>query len=165
MPRKSVLALALLAATSTQAAAQDPACEDMELFYSSESIEFLGDEADSAQIGDRRIITGRLHDAEGNDVGRFHTVNTLLGDTANGHLVTGAGSILFPTGEIFVTFMTEVPDAASETSSTPAEVHDAIVGGTRAFAHASGTEIVSPPEDDPSSLDNWTVAIDIQCDG
>ena len=164
MIRRSALALALLASTSAQVAAQGPACEDMALFKSNEEIIFLGDEMAGAQPGDRRILDWRVHDAAGNDLGSFHVVTTVLSDTAGGHLITAVGSLLFPNGEVHASTTTELPDAASEGRSSADAVVWAIVGGTGAFDHASGTIVTGPPEDAAQSLDDWSVIIAMACD-
>ncbi|MEM7443533.1 MAG: hypothetical protein AAF414_09425 [Pseudomonadota bacterium] len=163
MIRASTLALALLVGGTAQAAAQDPACEDMTVFMSNEQIIFLGDESEGAQPGDRRILNWRLHEADGGDLGSFHVVTTVLSDTDDGHLITAVGSLLFSNGEVHASITTELPDASSEARSSADAVVWAISGGTGAFTRASGTVVTGPPEDDAQSLDDWVVTIEMEC--
>ncbi|MEM7444883.1 MAG: hypothetical protein AAF414_16290 [Pseudomonadota bacterium] len=135
----------------------------MELFLSAQSIEFLGDEIEGAQAGDRRILVNRLHDEEGNDLGESHIVTTVVAETSDGsHLLTATGTVIFPTGRIYVASSGDIPDAADETIAVGG--HWAIVGGTEEFAHATGWITSAPPEHEPSSLGDWTVTVDIECD-
>lgn len=163
MLRISALALALLAGTVVQSAAAEPKCEDLSLFMSNNKILFLGDELKSAQPGDRRILDWRVHDADGTDQGAFHVVTTVLSDTADGHLITAVGSLVFSNGEIHATITTELPDASNEARSSADTVDWAIVGGTGAFAHAFGTLHTGPPEDAPRSLDDWSLDLTMAC--
>lgn len=144
-------------------AAAAPACEDALMFMSSESILFLGDEIEGAKPGDRRILDWRVHDAEGNDLGSFHVITTVLSDTTDGHLITAVGSVLLDNGEIHATITAELPDASSEARSSAEPVDWAIVGGTGEFAHAYGTLVTGPPPDAADSLDDWPMVFTMAC--
>ena len=130
---------------------------------SSENILFLGEEIESAKPGDRRILDWRVHDAEGNDLGSFHVVTTVLRDSADGHLITAAGSVVLNNGEIHASTTAELPDASSETRSSAEPVDWAIVGGTGDFAHAYGTLVTGPPQDAADSLDDWSMEFAMAC--
>lgn len=164
MLRTYILALALLVGAAIQAASQDLACEDQSLFMSNLGILFLGDELVGAQPGDRRILDWQVHDVEGNDLGTFHVVTTMLRETDDGHLITATGSVVLPNGEIHATITTELPDVSSETRSSARAVDWAITGGTRTFAHASGTLVTGPPPDALQSLEDWSFNLTMECE-
>ncbi|MEM9107282.1 MAG: hypothetical protein AAGC96_16645 [Pseudomonadota bacterium] len=161
MLRTSATILFILFGVTVSAAA--PACEDQALFMSNENILFLGDATEGAKPGDRRILDWRVHDAEGNALGSFHVITTVLGEAEDGHLITAVGSVIFPNGEIHATITTELPDASSSTRSSAQNVDWAIVGGTDAFAHAFGTLVTGPPADATRSLDDWSFDITMEC--
>ncbi|MEM6462956.1 MAG: hypothetical protein AAF724_13665 [Pseudomonadota bacterium] len=164
MLRTSVLALALLVGAATQSSAENLACEDHSLFMSNNEILFIGEQTVGAQPGDRRILDWRVHDAEGNDLGTFHVVTTVLSDTDDGHLITATGSVVLANGEVHATITTELPDASSDTRSSAGAVEWAITGGTDTFTHASGTLVTGPPQDALQSLDDWSFNLTMECE-
>lgn len=107
--------------------------------------------------------TGVLHDAEGVDLGRFHFVGTVLDITEDGDLVSGIGTVAFATDDIFTRITTELPNAATASASVPQEVDMAIVGGTGAFASASGLVTIAPPGNHALDLNDWAVNIEVDC--
>lgn len=148
-----------------QAFAETPlACGDHDLLKTNEGITFLGDADQGAQIGDRRVLNWRLHEAGGPDLGRFHVVTTVLGADAAGHVITAIGSADLANGEIHAMVNAVLPDASDEDQSSGAPVEWAIIGGTGDFAHATGTLRTGPPAHDSDSLADWVFELRMRCD-
>ncbi|MEM8571935.1 MAG: hypothetical protein AAGG56_13665 [Pseudomonadota bacterium] len=152
-------------AAMTAQAADSLECTDQDLLMTNESITFLGDVAEGARVGDRRVLNWRIHAPDGSDLGNFHVVTTVLGADEGGHTITAVGSADFLNGEIHAAVTALLPNASDEDQSSSAPVDWAITGGTGDFAHAAGTLLTGPPADDNLSLNDWVFELRMRCDG
>lgn len=163
----AALAAFLLAPLAT-ANAQEPAapvCGEMHLFQSIEEIQFVDTGAEGVDAGDRRILRWAVHDAAGEPFATFFVVTTVLQVLDEGEAAMAEGHVVFANGDIKVSVVDVLADAANTEQSNQAPIHWSINGGTGEFAGATGTLVNGPPADDPGDLQNWTLDIFVSCPG
>jgi hypothetical protein len=156
----------LLAAPIGTATAQDPAvpaCGEMHLFQSIEDIQFIDTGAEGVDAGDRRILRWTIHDAGGNAIGTFFVLTTVLQVMEVGEAAMAEGHVVFANGDIKVSVVATLPDAANTEQSNQTPIVWSINGGTGAFAGATGTLVNGPQADNPGDLQNWTLYIFVNC--
>lgn len=167
LPAAGVMALsALLLIPTGPAMAQDaaaPVCGEMHLTQSAEEIQFIDTGAEGVDAGDRRILRWAVTDASGARLGTFFVVTTVLRVTDTGDIGMAEGHVVFANGDIKVSVINALTNAADTERSNPSPITWSINGGTGAFAGATGTLVNGPPADDPTATENWTLDIFMTC--
>ncbi len=162
----AALVAALAFTPATGAIAQDaasPVCGEMHLKQSAEEIQFIDTGAEGVDAGDRRILRWAVTDMSGERIGTFFVVTTVLRVTDTGDIAMAEGHVVFANGDIKVSVINAIANAADTEQSNRAPITWSINGGTGAFAGATGTLVNGPPADDPGTTDNWTLDIFVTC--
>jgi hypothetical protein len=160
--------VAALIVPSGAALAQDPAspaCGEMHLRQSAEDIQFIDTGAASVDPGDRRVLRWAVTDAAGERIGTFFVVTTVLQVLEDGDVAMAEGHVVFANGDIKVSVIDALTNAANTEQSNRAPITWSINGGTGVFAGATGTLVNGPPADDPGATENWTLDIFMTCPG
>lgn len=147
---------------SAQAPAAGPACGDMQLFESAESVTFVDTGAEGVDPGDRRVIHSLVSNAAGDHVADFYVITTVMTSTDGADVAMATGHIKFTNGDIMLSSIVVLPNAADTEASTRDPIHWSINGGTGAFAGAIGTVINAPPSPE-ATLEHWSVDIYVTC--
>ncbi|MEM7445244.1 MAG: hypothetical protein AAF414_18130 [Pseudomonadota bacterium] len=167
-PARAVLAMGLALAATTwtvSAPASDrTSCEDFTVYSdgSMRTVTYVDHLPEGTSIGDQRIGYRSLSESDGNAVGDFRWILTVLevgeseGDATH---TSSTGTITFPEGSIFFVRL------ASPATDEPAAVDQiiapndlAIIGGSGAFEGARGT--IGRDIDGVAT----TFSFDIECD-
>lgn len=141
-------------------------CGQTDLLHSNLSIRFLGNDPNAAEIGDRRILYWTLKDLDGEIVGSFDVLSTVLGRTADlGDIVHAEGLLTLDTGDIFIDGIVPLGDATdTDRSGTDDEVIELrISGGTGEFSNSTGRVLITVPNEADDHLQNRPISLQLDC--
>lgn len=141
-------------------------CGQTDLLHSNLSIRFAGEDPNSAEAGDRRILYWMLKDLDGEIVGSFDVLSTVMGRTdETGDIVHAEGLLTLGNGEIFIDGVVPLQDASDTSRSGKDEqiFELKISGGTGEFLNSSGTVSITVPKQEEEHLQNRPITLRIEC--
>lgn len=141
-------------------------CGQTDLLHSNLSIRFLGNNPNDAEIGDRRILYWTLKDLDGEIIGSFDVLSTVLGRTTDlGDVVHAEGLLTLDTGDIFIDGIVPLGDATDTSRSGPDDelIELRISGGTGEFFNSTGRVLISVPNEADEHLRNRPITLQVDC--
>lgn len=141
-------------------AAQDSGCALPDLTAKTQKIVFLGDDAEEAKPGDRRILLHLLFDDAGREVGDVHVHSTVMHPRDDdSSTIYVQGTMNLENGSLHWSSNQLLSDPTDETRSNESADESVVSGGTGDFRHARGAIIVSPID-----RETFRVEFEIICD-
>ncbi|MEM9129199.1 MAG: hypothetical protein AAGA97_05705 [Pseudomonadota bacterium] len=137
-----------------------------ELLHSNLSIRFLGNDPNNAETSDRRILYWTLKDLNGQIIGCFHILSTVLCRIANLGDVVHAGWILtLDAGDFIIDGRIPLGDATNTSRSGKDDevIELRISGGTGEFLNSTGRVLISVPNEANDHLKNRPITLQIDC--
>lgn len=153
---------AFFAANASAQESSAPGCREMHLLQAIEDITYVDTGAEGPDAGDRRILRWTVTNLDGRRIGTFYVVTTVLEIAETGDIARADGHVVFANGDLKVSVINTIADAANTNRSNEAPIEWAIEGGTGAFAGATGV-LVNGPAGEPEDLSNWTLDIYVRC--
>lgn len=141
-------------------------CGQTDFLHSNLSIRFLGNDPNDAETGDRRILYWTLEDLDGQIVGSFDVLSTVLGRIANlGDVVHAEGLLTLETGDIFINGVVPLGDASNTSRSGKADeiIELRISGGTGEFLNSTGRVLISVPSEADDHLQKRPITLQLDC--
>lgn len=121
-----------------------PTCGEFELRFVGTQVEIIDVSDKGLSIGDRRIGSAELQDADGAVLGQGYFEASVVAAHGGGHRLIGDAHNVFDNGTLHYVIVYDLPDASQAAiPSDLAAFEYHVTGGTGAFAGASGTVRVS----------------------